>query len=169
MAVCDRLDNVANYSQLLRSFGELSCELVDLGHCIMFSKHCRARDAIFERHVSSGARQSPQVQVQVRPSASASSIQDFAGQPQSARSKSPAPYELVHQQHRYGLPALRESQLLSHDEDIEHEEELLAASSREAQRRAFLSWPPSGLHLAKPKVSWIGRPNSITLSWTRPP
>lgn len=33
----DRLDNVANYSQLLRSFGELSAELVDLGQCIMLS------------------------------------------------------------------------------------------------------------------------------------
>lgn len=38
----DRLDNVANYSQLLRSFGELSIELVDLGHCIMLVRSLAA-------------------------------------------------------------------------------------------------------------------------------
>lgn len=37
-AISDRLDNVANYSQLLRSFSELSGELVDLGRCIMLSQ-----------------------------------------------------------------------------------------------------------------------------------
>lgn len=34
----DRLDNVANYSQLLRCFGELSADLVDLGLCIMLGQ-----------------------------------------------------------------------------------------------------------------------------------
>lgn len=37
-AIGDRLDNVANYSQLLRSFSELSGELVDIGRCIMLSQ-----------------------------------------------------------------------------------------------------------------------------------
>jgi len=37
----DRLDNVANYSQLLRSFGELSGDLVDLGACLTLARHRR--------------------------------------------------------------------------------------------------------------------------------
>lgn len=37
----DRFDNVANYCQLLRSFGELSTELVDLGYCILWASQER--------------------------------------------------------------------------------------------------------------------------------
>lgn len=38
-----QLDSVPNYSQLLRSFGELSADLVDLGLCIMLGQHQQRR------------------------------------------------------------------------------------------------------------------------------
>lgn len=39
LELADRADNVANYSHLLRAFGELSTELVNLGQCIMLAAH----------------------------------------------------------------------------------------------------------------------------------
>lgn len=36
--ISERLDNIANYSQLLRSFNELSLELVDLAHCVLLAR-----------------------------------------------------------------------------------------------------------------------------------